>query len=223
MTRLAAIGGNEDRPRSLAVLPRRGKLAIGTRAQYGHTGGAFTLYDLRSRKVDRYDTIVPDQGISAIAANDDVAYLGSEIFADGVPPVATEAQLVAFDLRTRQVRWRWSPFAGLTGYSDLLLHGHTLYGLTRTKILFVADVRTRKIIRSHPVDAAAGQLVLRRGVVFGTTGTQLFRLDPTGPTTVIGDLGGYWYNEPQLALDPRSGDLFTISGTELVRIDPDNC
>ncbi|NIK56358.1 hypothetical protein [Kribbella shirazensis] len=223
VTRLAAIGGNEDRPRAMVELPGRHALAIGTRAQYGHTGGSLALFDLGTREVVRYDALVPDQAISAVTADDTTAYLGSEIYADGVPPVAKEAQLVAFDLTARQVRWRWTPFAGLDGYTDLLVHGDTLYGLTRSRILFVADLRTRTIVRSYPVDGAVGELVLRRGVVFGATATQVFRLDDTGPSTVVGGLNGYWYNEPQLALDRRTGDLLTLRGNNLVRIDPDGC
>lgn len=223
VTRLAAIGGNEDRPRAMVELPGRGKLAIGTRAQYGHTGGSLALFDLRTRRIDRYDTLVPDQSISAITADDDLAYLGSEIYADGVPPVAKEAQLLAFDLDTRRVLWRWTPFPGLGGYADLLVHGRTLYGLTNAGTLFVADLRTRTITRRYTLTGGVGQLVLRRGVVFGVTTTEVFRLDPTGPVTVLGGLNGYWYNEPQLALDERSGDLFTISSNHLARINPDGC
>lgn len=223
MTRLAAIGGNQDRPRAMVELPGRGQLAIGTRIQYGHTGGSLALFDLRTHAIDRYDTIVPDQSISALTANDDLVYLGSEIYADGVPSVAKEAQIAAFDLDSRRVLWRWIPFPGLGGYADLLVNGHTLYGLTNTRTLFVADLRNRTIERSYRLDGAVGQLVLRRGVVYGVTGTQLFRLDATGPTTVLGGLAGYWYNEPQLTLDQGSGDLFTIRGTHLVRINPDSC
>lgn len=220
VTRLAAIGGNEDRPRAMVELPGRDKLAIGTRAQYGHTGGALTLFDLRTHAVERFDTIAPDQAVSALTADSDRLYAGTEIKADGVPPVAKEAQIFAFDLRTRTVLWRWSPFPGLAQYTDLLVHGHTLYGLTDTSALFVADLRSRTIERSYRVDGGTGQLVLRRGVVYGVTTTQVFRLGPAGPVTVLGGLAGYWYNEPQLALDPCSDDLFTIKGTHLVRIKP---
>ncbi|HEX4813420.1 MAG TPA: hypothetical protein VFV66_11780 [Nonomuraea sp.] len=223
LTRLAAIGGNQDRPRAMVKLPGRDLLAIGTRAEYGHTGGSLALFDLRSHKIERYDTVVPDQSIGAIAANDRIAYLGSEIYADGVPPVAKQAEIAAFDLDTREVLWRWSPFPGMGGYNSLLVHGHTLYGLTNNRTLFVADLRDRTIERSYRVDGTVGQLVLRRGVVYGVTSTQVFRLDATGPVTVLGGLAGYWYNEPQMALDPGSGDLFTIRGKNLVRINPDTC
>lgn len=223
VTRAATIGGNEDRPRAMTELPGRDLLAIGTRAQYGHTGGSLALLDLRTHRITRYDTLVPDQAISAVTADDRTAYLGSEIFADGVPPVAKEAQLVAFDLTARAVRWRWTPFAGLDAYADLLVHGATLYGLTRSRILFVADLRTRTIVRSYPVDGAVGELVLRRGVVFGATSTHVFRLDDTGPTPLVTGLNGYWYNEPQLALDRRTGELLTIKGNNLIRIDPERC
>jgi hypothetical protein len=223
VSRLATIGGNEDRPRAMVELPGRGALAIGTRAQYGHTGGSLALFDLSTRKIERYDALVPDQAISAVTANARIAYLGSEIYADGVPPVAKEAQLVAFDLETRQVLWRWAPFAGLGGYADLLVHGDTLYGLTRSRVLFEADLRVRKVVRSYPLDGAVGELVLRRGVVFGATASHVFRLDASGPATVVGGLNGHWYNEPQLALDRRTGELLTMRGNNLARIDPDRC
>jgi outer membrane protein assembly factor BamB len=195
-------------------------VAVGTRAQYGHTGGALTLFDVSTHKLERYDAIAPDQGVTALTADSERIYAGTEIKADGVPPVAKEAQIFAFDIRTRKVLWRWRPFPGLAQYTDLLVHGHTLYGLTDSRKLFVADLRNRTIQRSYSVAGGTGQLVLRRGVVYGATTSQVFRLDPTGPVTVLDGLAGYWYNEPQLALDPSTDDLFTVKGTHLVRIEP---
>ncbi|GAA4207831.1 outer membrane protein assembly factor BamB family protein [Actinocatenispora rupis] len=219
MARQGALGGVQNRPRAMVWLPDRGQLAIGSRAEYGTAGGAFTLYDIASDTAHRYDDPVPGQGISAVAARGHVGYLGSEIAADGVPPVAKEAQLAAVDLDTGRTLWRWTAVPGATGYSDLLVHGTRLYGLTSAGRLVVVDLVTRTVLGTYQLgDSGGGQLFLRHGTVYGVTRGTLFRLTDQGPATVLAGLGGGWFNEPQATYDPAADVVYTLRGNDLVRI-----
>ncbi|WP_203961442.1 PQQ-binding-like beta-propeller repeat protein [Actinocatenispora thailandica] len=218
MARRGALGGGQNRPRAMTWLPDRGQLAIGSRSEYGTVGGAFTLYDVASDTAHRYDP-VPGQAISAVTARGHVGYLGSEIAADGVPPTATEAQLAAVDLDTGRTRWRWTAVPGATGWSDLSAHGNRLYGLTSAGRLVVADPVDRLVLASYQLaDAGGGQLFWRHGTLYGVTRNTLFRLTEAGPVTVVGGLGGGWFNEPQASYDPVADVVYTLRGTDLVRI-----
>ncbi|MEV0841260.1 PQQ-binding-like beta-propeller repeat protein [Actinocatenispora sera] len=218
MARRGELGGGQNRPRAMAWLPDRGQLAIGSRAEYGTVGGAFTLYDVASDTAHRYDP-VPGQSISAVAAQGHVGYAGSEIAADGVPPAATEAQLAAVDLNTGRTLWRWTAVPGATGWSDLLAHGNRLYGLTSAGRLVVLDPGSQTVLASYQLaDAGGGQLFWRGGTVYGVTKDTLFRLTDAGPATVLGGLGGGWFNEPQASYDPAADVVYTLRGTDLVRI-----
>lgn len=215
--RRGQLGGAQNRPRAMTWLPDRGQLAIGSRSEYGTAGGAFTLYDVRTDTARRYDDVVPGQGISAVAAHGHVAYLGSEIAADGVPPVATEARLAAVDMDTGRTLWRWTAVPGAAGYADLLAHGNRLYGLTSAGQLLVMDPARRTVLATYQL-GGAGQLFLRHGAVYGVTGDRLFRLTGAGPVTVLDGLAGGWFNEPQAAYDPAADVVYTLRGTDLVRI-----
>lgn len=46
----------------------------------------------------------------------------------------------------------------------------------------------------------------------------MFRLDSTGPTELVTGLHGNWYNDPQVWYDEVTDDVYTVRGTDLVRI-----
>jgi hypothetical protein len=58
---LVRIGGLSNRPRDSHYDPVTRLLLVGTRNQYGHTGGALAVVDLESGRIERYDHLVPDQ------------------------------------------------------------------------------------------------------------------------------------------------------------------
>ncbi|GAA2755226.1 PQQ-like beta-propeller repeat protein [Actinopolymorpha rutila] len=220
VVRIGEIGGLANRPRSMRLHPPGRLLLIGVRNEYGIPGGALAIVDVRSGAIDRYDNLAAGQGVAAVASHRDVAYLGTEISVDGAPPVAKEAVLAGFDLTTRRVVWTWTAVPGATGYVSLVHHHGLLYGVTAQGALLVADPVTRTVVGSGRIPAGRhGYLAVRAGAVLAVTSEVLARVNPDATTTtLVSGLAGDWYNEPQLAVDEDSGDVFTVRGRNLVRI-----
>ncbi|MET9018483.1 hypothetical protein ABZV93_00720 [Actinopolymorpha sp. NPDC004070] len=220
VVRIGKMGGLANRPRSMRLHPPGRLLLIGVRNEYGIPGGAFAVVDVRSGGIDRYDDLVADQAVAAVASYRDLAYLGTEISVDGAPPVAKEAVLVGFDLTTRTVVWTWAAVPGATGYVSLVHHRGLLYGVTAQGVLLVGDPVTRTRIGAGRTPAGRpGYLTVRAGAVLLVTSEVLAQMNADATTTtLVSGLAGDWYNEPQLAVDEESGDIFTVRGRNLVRI-----
>lgn len=217
---LATIGGESNRPRALHYDQAGRVLLVGTRNQYGRSGGALAVVDPRTGQVERHDDLVPDQAVAAIAVDGRMAYVATEITVDGAPPVATEARLVGFDLAKRQVEWTWVAVPGATAYAGLVHHDGLLYGVTVQGVLFVADPIAREVVASARIPAGRpGHLGIRSGVVHAITTDALLRVDTDASMTpVVSGLAAEWYNEPQFAVDEQTGDVFTVRGRDLIRV-----
>lgn len=221
VTRRGALGGIQNRPRAMAYLPDRGQLGIGSRSEYGHTGGAFALFDVRTNRISRYDDPLPDQGITAVAfAGSRLAYLGGEIYADGVPPVATAAQIATFDLRTRKVVQRWTPVPAAAQIADLLVRNGLLYGVTNAGVVFIADPRRQVVLHTYQLASqSSGRLFATCHGILAVTADGVSRLGMTSAETLVTGLRGDWYNNPQPHYDVRTDRLYTARGRNLVSID----
>lgn len=220
VVRIGEIGGLANRPRSMRLHPPGRLLLIGVRNEYGIPGGALAVVDVRSGMIDRYDDLAAGQAVAAVASHRDLAYLGTEISVDGAPPVAKEAVLIGFDLTARRVAWTWTAVPGATGYVSLVHHHGLLYGVTAQGVLLVADPLTRTVVGTGRIPAGRpGYVTVRAGAVLAVTSEVLARVNPDATTTtLVSGLAGDWYNEPQLAVDDDSGDVFTVRGRNLVRV-----
>ncbi|WP_237742682.1 hypothetical protein [Actinopolymorpha alba] len=220
VTNLGAVGGESNRPRAMHRVSRDHLLLIGTRNEYGRTGGALAIVDPETGRIERYDDLVADQAIGAVTSHQAMAYLGTETSVDGAPPVATEARLVGFDLATRKVAWTWAAVPGATAYASLIHHDGLLYAVTAQGVLAIVDPRSRTVVASARIPAGRpGYLGIRAGAVYAITTDALLRVDPDASMTpVMSGLAAEWYNEPQLAVDEETGDVFTIRGRDLIRI-----
>ncbi|GAA5018004.1 PQQ-binding-like beta-propeller repeat protein [Actinopolymorpha pittospori] len=217
---LATIGGESNRPRAMVTDPAGRVLLVGTRNQYGRSGGALAVVDPRTGRVDRYDDLVADQAVAAVAVDGRTVYAGTEITVDGALPIASEACLVGFDLTRRQVEWTSAPVSGATGYVSLVHHDGLLYAVTVQGVLVVVDPSTRDVVGSARIPTGRpGYLGVRSGVVYAITTDALLRVDPDAAVTpVVSGLAAEWYNEPQFAVDGQTGDVFTVRERDLVRI-----
>jgi outer membrane protein assembly factor BamB len=221
VTRRGAIGGDQNRPRAMAYLPERGQLGIGSRSEYGHTGGAFALFDVRTDRISRYNDPLPGQGITAVAfAGSRLAYLGGEIYADGVPPTAPAAQVATFDLRTKKVVQRWTPVPAAGQIADLLVRNGLLYGVTDAGVVFIADPRRQVVLHTYQLpDHSGGRLFVTCHGILAAMADGVFRLGTSSAETLLTGLHGDWYNNPQPAYDAHSDRLYTSRGRNLVSID----
>lgn len=223
---LTRVEHEQTRPTDAEYDPTTGKLLMTTEPDYGKYSGTLTIYDPRSRALDVYRGVVPDQSVQSVAAWSGTAYLGSHTRNSlGTEPIATDATLSAFDLSSRRVLWELTPVPGATAIVDLERHRARLYGTTNDGRLFEFDPSTktvRAVVRI--ADRGQNELVSARGVLYGTDGKVLYRVDPqlSGPpviTTIIGGLDAQWYGgRPLLTVAPDARSLYTLRGRNLIRV-----
>ncbi|GAA2405784.1 hypothetical protein GCM10010404_74950 [Nonomuraea africana] len=225
LRRLTRVGEEQNRPLDAHYDPVSGRLLVGTQPEYGLHGGALALYDPRGDRIETFRNIIENQSIRSVTAKAGTAYVASEISGGlGTTPVAKEAKLAAFDLRTKQVRWSVTPVQGATVLSELVSHGAMLYGIADTGVLFEFDPRSRQVTRTVQVPLSksrTGTIVRAGGDLYGTDGESVYRIDPLTMTlsTVVDGLAAQAYgSQPLLAAAPDGSALYALRGRNLVRV-----
>lgn len=212
-----AIGEQQDRP--VTLTPAGDLTAIGSVPGYGQLGGALTLLDRATEEMDVYRHVVPDQSVVALLHQDGVLYGGSAIWGGlGIEPTASDAELFAFDLDTREVLFSVVPVPGETSIGGLTFDDSgTLWGFG-TNTLFSFDIAAQEVTESqtyfdHSNEAeyvTGHELFWHEGLLLGSAAATIFTVDPqTWELTTIAD------DKVNLALDrhgnyyySKRGDLF---------------
>ena len=181
-------------------------------------GGALWTYSPRTGKSASFVNPIDDiQLVRAVANQDGVAYLGGDN-ANSVSPTGT---VVAVDPVTGRERWRLET-QQQAGVAAMAIEGRNLYVLARNGMLFVIDLRRRKVVHTADVSSVSSgfaAMVTNRGTVYGVSTTTLFRFHPRtfAVSTVVPAINGVWYSGPHVNAD--RGLLYTLRGNDLVEID----
>jgi outer membrane protein assembly factor BamB len=218
---LARVGNEQDRPRDMAYDERGGLLVMPTQPEPGHPNGALSIYDIAGRKLDVYRPVIDRQSVYSVTVDKGVAYLGSYIQEGfGLPPVARQATLAAFDLNERRVLWQLDPVPGATFIADLVHLRNRVYGVTDNGVFFEVDPVHRKVLRTVRVGAAGGDLVVKGQAIYGTDGNRVYQVNPRTlkVTTVVDGLAGAWFDGAKLADDPAGCGLYTLRDRNLIRV-----
>ncbi|HEX7743833.1 MAG TPA: hypothetical protein VF462_01035, partial [Micromonosporaceae bacterium] len=220
--RVTTIGNEQTRPLDNAYSPADQTLVVGTEPEYGRYGGAVSLYNVSTGALDVYRNIITDQSVRSVATRPGEVYLGSTIVNGyGTTPRATEARLAGFDLATRSKRWEIVPVPGAKQIVDLVTVGNRLYGVTDTGTLFVVDTRTHQVTATSTVAAGQTTMVLVDDVIYGTSGKDIWRLDPDSlsVTPFVTGLNAQWYGASALlTAAPDGSALYALRGRNLVRV-----
>ncbi|SEE85583.1 PQQ-binding-like beta-propeller repeat protein [Jiangella alba] len=225
VTHLADIGHEQTRPRDSFFDEGTGRLYVGTEPDYGRYGGALASYDVATGELAVYRDIVDEQTISAVTADGDTVYLGSDIKTGlGTSPIATRAEVAAVDADTGAVRWSIPAPGAATVVGDLQLIGADLVGATSTGRLFGLDPATGALRWEHALGVNASILTPSATGVYTTDGKSIFRLTWPAPgapvvSTVYTGLAGEWYGPASVAATPDGTTLFAVQGRTLVRLD----
>ena len=222
----------QDRPVAMLgveELGEAGKLFVGTVPGYGLLGGALTVYDVKSEKLDVHRNVVPDQAVVSLVRDKATNLIvgGTSISGGlGIGPKAQEAVLFGWDDATGAKVFEVAPVSGAHIISALMTgpDGH-VWGVA-DGTLFVFDVAKREVVSRHellPVKYEADQHAWRGafletapdGTIYGTLRGKLFRLDPkTKQMTVLLDRGA-----EQVAIDD-AGRVYYKDGVDLWQYTP---
>jgi hypothetical protein len=221
--RVTTIGNDQTRPLDATYSPSDKLLVVGTEPEYGRYGGAVAFYDPRTGALDVHRNVIRDQSIRSVAVKHGTMYLGSSINNGlGTTPRATEARLAGFDLATRTKTWEMVPVPGAKQIVDLVATGDRIYGLTDTGVLFAVDPEARTVVATATVAAGQGTLVQVGDVIYGTTGRDIWKLNPESMavTPFVTGLNAQWYaGSALLTAAPDGSALYALRGRNLVRVE----
>lgn len=228
---LTQIGHDQNRPRDTHLHKESGLLFVGTRPVYGKLGGALATFDTVSDDLIAVDrNIIANQSITGITSVGETLLISSEIHGGGgADPVASAAKIAAVDVQTRKKLWETAPLPDATGLyvttdAKSITDG-AAYAFTQSRTtgergtFFEFDLATRTVQNQFEVSQSGGELRTVDGIVYGTTGDQLFRYDPTEEAfdVLLDDLEGNWHSTPSLTAD-HEGNLYVIQDRDLLKV-----
>lgn len=224
------IGSNQNRPYGTLALGDR--IYYGSQADYATDVGAFGWLDLTTGACTTLSEEVGHYSVNRLAAAGGKIYGGTNIYvAYDSLPVEPEAKLLIFDEKTSEVRLQALPVPGIRSIDALTTAADGTVWAYAGGWVFQIDPATDSIVRSELVfddlvpsgrigGSAADLLTGPDGLLYGRAGSRIFSIDPARPgpikdaTRTLVEAGS-----KSLTLD-RYGNLYTISGDQLIRIDP---
>ncbi|MBH8593591.1 Ig-like domain-containing protein [Paenactinomyces guangxiensis] len=212
----------QDRPVAMVGSEQEGKLFIGTVPYYGQLGGAFSVYDFASGKVDIHRHIVENQSIVSLAYKDGKVYAGTSIAGGlGQDPVEKEAKLFVWDVESGEKTFETVPVPGQTAVPALTVGPDgNIWGLAH-RTLFIFDPDTRQVIYKEekfadqvggaPFSSGGARLdVGKDGHIYGTVSGIFFKINSgTKKLTILREQGSY-----RLARD-RMGNFYFKDGQSI--------
>ncbi|MFK7695001.1 OmpL47-type beta-barrel domain-containing protein [Paenibacillus sp. HJGM_3] len=213
----------QNRPYAVLGLQKENKVAMGTIASYGSVEGAMALYDVSTKQTAVYKSIVPNQSVVSLAYKNGTLYGGTTIFGGlGSVPVAKEAKLFGFEMKSGQKSFEVVPVPGATAITSLITGPDgNLWGFANGT-LFIFDTETRQVVYSDPKFLYKGQAEWRNvvmtigtdGNVYGlyNTDSAFFKLDAVTKQMSILD------NDARTGLAQDDfGNFYFIRGTHLIQ------
>lgn len=215
---VAAIGNEQNRPGDMVYEPRRRSLLVASSPDYGRIGGALSIHDTRTGRMNVYRNLVEGQPLVSVAVHSGLglAYVGSEKPTGSTSPAA----IAVFDLDRRRKTVEFVPISGAAAIPHLVVLNDILYGTTSTGTLFAADARTGEVLRTATVATRRVDLIVADGILYGVSHQRLFRIAPGDLTleVVVNGLATDAASFPMLAHDADNADLFTIAQRDLLRV-----
>lgn len=214
-----------QRPWEIAYDSRHRLVLIASAPGTGILAGGLTILDLATGKLQNYPNVLPDQAVTSVTIEGETAYLAGDTFGGGsVTPKRTTAQVAAFDLRTRQVRWRIEPVAGQASLQHIEVHEGVLYGVyKRTSGRWFALDLAGGAVRTQGNLSGYGEIVTHRGTIYAATnfGDDISVIGPdlAEAQVLYEGLTASWFTVPQLEFEPKSWLAWGAAGRDLARFD----
>ncbi len=161
---------------------------ICSESAYGHLGGALAVIDPKTRHVDVYPHLLPDQDLSSLAYDPQTGLIWGGTNRWGQmrshPPTQPSAVLYAFDPTTRQLAATLTPWPGADVVSVLGVSGNGVLVATNGQEVALIDTRQRAILYQGALPIGVPGKVRRGsdGAGYTLAGGTLYRWDFTQNT-----------------------------------------
>ena len=182
---LGPMGAQQDRPRAMIAGPH-GKVYIGSYPDYGHLGGAISVYDAKRAEKRVYRHVVENQSMVSLAYlhSVDLVAAGSSVRGGtGTHATEKEAKLILWDPQEEEKVSETVPVPGARAIVSLATTQEgVLYGITDAGRVFIFDPEKREIKKvldlgfQNPRDLSL-QLG-PNGMLYGLAKDAIFIIDP---------------------------------------------
>jgi len=182
---LGPMGAQQDRPRAMIAGPH-GKVYIGSYPDYGHLGGAISVYDAKRAEKRVYRHVVQNQSMVSLAYlhSVDLVAAGSSVRGGtGTHATEKEAKLILWDPQEEEKVSETVPVPGARAIVSLATTQEgVLYGITDAGRVFIFDPEKREIKKvldlgfQNPRDLSL-QLG-PNGMLYGLAKDAIFIIDP---------------------------------------------
>jgi streptogramin lyase len=159
-----------------------GKMYIGTQPDYGLLGGALSVFDPKTEKLEVHRDLIPKEQISAVSADDRYVYCGADpAGGGGSKPVARQAHFFVWDPQTQKIIFDRA-FPTTTGLGAIAVVRKHAYFVTGDQLMdYDSKERTLKAIyhfdppRQVPLESLKAA---QDGTLWGILGDELAHIDP---------------------------------------------
>lgn len=215
----------QDRPYAGAAAPSIGKMFFGTVPRYGKLGGTLLEYNMRTDVLSTYAHVIPKQSVVSLVYAGGLIYGGSTVRGgNGILATEKEAKLFGWDPDAQKKVFEIIPVAGARAIT-CLVNGPdgNIWGIA-DGVLFIfnsdkKEVISQKTLYPFPktgdgtyIDASL--IIHPSGIVYGTGGGNLFKIDPKTMEYTVLRKGARF-----LTMD-KEGTFYTVMGETLWQFKP---
>lgn len=159
-----------------------GKLYIGTQPNYGLIGGALSVFDPVTEKIEVYRNIIPNEEIGAVATDDHYVYCEADRGGGGGSrPIASGVHFFVWDPGTRKIIFDHTFLDDSAIGSIAAVNGHA-YFVVRDQLMdynrttnTLMPIYTFDKVRRVPLESLQAA---KDGTLWGILGSELAHIDP---------------------------------------------
>jgi hypothetical protein len=182
---LGPLDGEQDRPRAIIAGPQ-GKIYIGSYPDYGHLGGAISVYDPKKNEKRVYRHIIQNQSIASLAHIEklDLIAAGSSVRGgSGTRAVEKEAKLILWDPKEEKKIFEIVPVPEAKTIFSLAAVDGEVYGITNNEKVFIFDSTKREMRKVFDLEFKDPREISLQlgsdGKLYGLSKEAIFSIDPT--------------------------------------------
>ncbi|MEO6829439.1 MAG: hypothetical protein ABI164_06480, partial [Acidobacteriaceae bacterium] len=188
--------GVSSNPRTILYIPKgqyrpvggihlgpEGKMYIGTQPDYGLVGGALSVFDPKTEKLQVYRNIIPNEEIGSVATDERYVYCGADPKGgEGSKPIAHDTHFFVWNPQLKKIVFDHT-FADTDAIAAIAAtHGHAYFVHGSQLMDYDSATQTLKSVYhfDRPQSVPSESLkAAKDGALWGIFDSELARFDPT--------------------------------------------
>ncbi len=176
------IAKEQNRPIGGIHTGPEGKMYIGTQPNYGLLGGALSVFDPVSEKINIYRNLIPNEEINTVGTDERYVYCGSDPAGGiGSKPVETQSHFFVWDPKLKKIIFDHK-FATPNELGAIAaVKGHAYFVIDNKLMVYNSTEHTLKTIyhfKENRTVPGESLKATQSGILWGILGDELARIDP---------------------------------------------